>query len=56
MLGFFSRRFPIVGVLVGLALLAWGYSRGSVIPEVVGGLVAVVAGVRMLGSATGRGK
>jgi hypothetical protein len=56
MLGFFSRRFPIVGVLGGLALLVWGYSRGSIIPEVAGGLVALISGVRMLGSATGRDK
>ena len=56
MLGFFSRRFPITGVLGGLALLAWGYSRGAVVPEVAGALVALVSGVRVIGSATGNGK
>ena len=56
MLGFFSRRFPIVGVLGGLALLAWGYSRGAIVPEIAGGLVAVISGVRVLGSVTGRDK
>lgn len=56
MLGFFLRRFPIVGVLGGLALLAWGFSRGSIIPEVAGGIVAVISGVRMLGSATGKNR
>jgi hypothetical protein len=48
MLGFFLRRFPLAGVLGGLALLAWGYSRGSIIPEAAGAIVAVVSGVRML--------
>ena len=56
MLGFFFRRFPVVGVLGGLALVAWGFSRGSILPEVAGGLVAVISGVRMLGSVTGRDK
>ena len=56
MLGFISRRFPIVGVLGGLALLAWGFSRGSIIPEVAGGIVAVIAVVRMVGSAAGKNR
>ena len=56
MLGFFLRRFPIVGVLGGLALLAWGISRGSILPEAAGAIVAVVSGVRMIGSTTGSRK
>ena len=56
MLGFFTRRFPIAGVLIGLAVLIWGISRGSILPEVAGALAAVISGVRMVGSATGRGK